>query len=489
MSAAHIVFVLGWLLLALVALMVVPIALAAALSETLALEAFLIAGGIIGFGGGTLVAAFRGRAFAADRKHALTILLCAWTCLPVFAAIPILIATPLPLSAGIFEAVSAFTTTGASALPRLVDMPQSIILWRALLQWAGGLLTLVSAIAILLPIYGGEGFELRGSETGGDTGGARKQSSYALRVILPLYGGLTAACLVLLLFARIPAFDALCLALSTVSTGGFMPRDGTIALYGSAMAELVLSVFMFFGAVSIFWTHTLLGGRFGPAAASREPLYVAGLIALGGLAITTLLWIRFPAFDAAWVQYLSLGLAAAASLVTTTGFPVSEDAFGLIPFMLLVVVCAIGAGRLSTAGGIRVSRFTMMLSQSFNELNQLLFPHGIHPSTRAAGTLRRVTISTIWALFFLTMIVLAMLILLLATTGISFQGAMLAAVTALSNAGPFYEIGRVAHLSADAPAIGDMSPLAHALLCVAMILGRMELLAVLSLARLLLQRE
>jgi len=157
--------------------------------------------------------------------------------------------------------------------------------------------------------------------------------------------------------------------------------------------------------------------------------------------------------------------------------------------MLLVVVCAIGAGRLSTAGGIRVSRLTMMLSQSFNELNLLLFPHGIHPSTRAAGTLRRVTISTIWALFFLTMIVLAVLILLLAATGISFQGAMLAAVTALSNAGPFYEIGRVAHLSADAPAIGDMSPAAHALLCVAMILGRMELLAVLSLARLLLQRE
>ncbi|MFP3920269.1 MAG: TrkH family potassium uptake protein [Dichotomicrobium sp.] len=485
MNPAVIVFVLGWLLLGLVVLMGLPVLFAVALAEETALEGFLIGGGITGFAGGALVTAFGGQTILADRKHALSMLICAWTCLPVFAAIPFLIATPMTLSAGLFEAVSAFTTTGASAFPRLADVPQSVILWRAVLQWAGGLLTLVSAIAILLPLYGGEGFELRRTEAGG----SRKQTGYALRVILPLYAGLTAACLVLLVFADIPAFDALCLALSTVSTGGFMPRDGTIALYGSAMAELVLTVFMFLGAVSIFWTHTLLAGRWTALGASREPLYVAAAIALGGVVLASLLWLRFPTIETAWLAYLSEGLIAIASLVTTTGFPVSEETFALIPFMLLLVITAIGAGRLSTAGGIKISRLMMMLSQSFNELNLLLFPHGIHPSVRAPGGLRQVTIATIWALFFLTMLVLALLTMLLAGTDIAFEGAMLAAVTALSNAGPVYEIGRTVHLSAEAPAIWDMTPVAHLLMCVAMILGRMELLAVLSLARLLLQRE
>ncbi len=489
MNAALIVFALGWLLLGLVALMLPPIALAAAAGNVDALEAFLIAAGITGFAGGALVTAFGGQPIIADRKHVLTILLCAWTGVPVFATLPFRVLTSMDWSAALFESVSAFTTTGASAFARLIDVPESLILWRALLQWAGGLLTLISAIAILLPLYGGEGFDLSRAERVSEAGGSRKQTNYALRVILPLYAGLTAACLILLLFARIPAFDALCLTLSTVSTGGFMPRDGTIALYGSVSAELVLTVFMFLGAVSIFWTHTLLGGRFASAGTSREPVYVLLAIVLGGALLTTLLWFRFPSFEAAWFQYVSLGLAAAASLVSTTGFPISEEAYTVIPFMLLVLLCAIGAGRLSTAGGIKVSRLVMMLSQSFNELNLLLFPHSIHPTVRTAGALRQVTIGTIWALFFLTMLVLALLTLMLAATGIGFEAAMLAAVTALSNAGPFYEIGRLAHLSTDAPPIWDMTPAAHLLMSAAMILGRMELLAVLSLARLLLQRE
>jgi len=489
MNLALIVYVLGWLLLGIVALMLPAMALAGAVSEGEALEAFLIAGGVTGFIGGVLVAAFRGEPLVADRKHALTILLCAWLVIPVFAALPLLIIMPISWSAGLFEAFSAFTTTGATAFPRLIDVPQSLILWRALLQWAGGLLTLGSAIAILLPLYGGEDLELSRAERVAQPGGSRKQANYALRTILPLYAALTLACLVLLMFASIPAFDALCLALSTVSTGGFMPRDGTIALYGSVTAELVLTVFMFLGAVSIFWTHTLLGGRFASAGASREPLYLGVVIMIGAIVITTTLWLRFPAVDAAWFQYLSTGVATAASLASTTGFPIDEDASGLIPFMVIVLICAIGAGRLSTAGGLKVSRLVMMLSQSYNELNLLLFPHSVRPTVRTAGALRQVTIGTIWALLFVTIFALALLIVMLAATGIGFEAALLAAVTSLSNAGPFYEIGRLAHLSADAPAIWEMTPPAHLLMCAAMILGRMELLAVLSLARLLLQRD
>jgi len=489
MTLAIIVYVLGWLLIALVGLMLLPVGLAVAKSEGSALDGFVLGAILAGFVGGTFVAAFGGRAIVADRKHALAILICAWTCVPIFAAVPFFAATPIALHAAIFEAVSAFTTTGASVFPRLAEVPQSLILWRALLQWAGGLLTLVSAIAILLPLYGAEGFGLKGAAAESTSGSASKQPLYSVRIILPLYASLTVLCLISLLFSGIPAFDALCLAFSTVSTGGFMPRDGTIALYGSTSAEFALTGFMFLGSVSIFWTYSLVAGRRSSLTAGREPLYVGVAFVIGGLLLTTLLWLRFPGLQASWLEYLSVGMASAASLISTTGFLVSGDAFGLVPFMLLIVVCAIGAGRLSTAGGIKVSRLAMMLWQSFNELNVLLFPHGIHASVRGSGAFRQVTIGTIWALFFLTILVLALLILLLVTTGIPFEGALLAAVTALSNAGPIYESGRLAHLSADVPAIWEMTPFAHLFLSAAMILGRVELLAVVSLIRLLLQRE
>lgn len=489
MNGGAIAYVLGWLLLSLAALMLIPAGMASALSEDAARDGFFVGVGVAAFTGGIFVSAFAGRPFVADRKHALTMLICAWVGLPLFAAVPFLAASTLAPSAAVLEAVSAFTTTGATAFRRLAEVARSLILWRALLQWAGGLLTLVSAIAILLPLYGGEAVTWRRGEGAGEETGNRKRIGDALRIILPIYGGLTGACLILLLFAQIPAFDALCLALSAISTGGFMPRDGNIALYGSVSAELVITVFMFFGAVSIFWTHGLIARRRSSLAMGREPLYVAGAVVLGGALMTTALWLRFPGVDTPWFQNLSLGLASAASLVTTTGFPTSAEAFDLIPFMLLLVICAIGAGRLSTAGGLKLSRLSMMLSQCYNELYLLLFPHGIHPSVRGAGALRQVTIATIWALFFLTMMFLAVMIVLLAATGIPFEGALLSAVTALSNAGPFYEIGRVAHLPADVPPIWEMTPAAHGLLSVAMVLGRVELLAVVSLARLLLQRD
>jgi trk system potassium uptake protein len=490
MNGGAVAYVVGWLLLGLAAMLLLPAAVAAALSEQSARDGFFVAAGVSAFTGGIFVTAFAGRPFVADRKHALTMLICAWVGLPLFAAIPFLAASTLAPSAALFESISAFTTTGATAFRRLADVARSLILWRALLQWSGGLLTLVSAIAILLPLYGGETVTLRGGDGPiGEAAGNRKRIADALRIILPVYAGLTAICLILLLFAQIPAFDALCLALATISTGGFMPRDGTIALYGSVSAELVLTMFMFLGAVSIFWTHGLLAGRRSSLSMGREPLYVASAIALGGMLIGAMLWLQYPSTYAAWAQNISLGLAAAASLVTTTGFPISTEAFEPVPFVLLLIVCAIGAGRLSTAGGLKFSRLVMMLLQSYNELYLLLFPHGVHPSVRGAGAFRQVTIATIWALFFLTIMFLAVVIMLLAAAGIPFQGALLAAITALSNAGPFYEIGRVTHLGADVPPIWEMTSAAHALMAVAMIVGRVELLAVVSLARLLLQRD
>ena len=178
----------------------------------------------------------------------------------MFAAIPILIATPLTLERGIFEAVSAFTTTGASALPRLVDVPaEHHLVARAA---AMGRRAADAGQRDRHPVADLRRGGLRVARLGNRRRHGRRAQTIELcpaRHPAAVWRA-DGACLVLLLFARIPAFDALCLALSTVSTGGFMPRDGTIALYGSVMAELVLSVFMFLGAVSIFWTHTCSAG-------------------------------------------------------------------------------------------------------------------------------------------------------------------------------------------------------------------------------------
>ncbi len=482
MPAYAVFHVAGWVLLVLAVLMLPPAAVAVALDPVPVVQAFVFPAVSVAFLGGAMVLAFRERGTTFGRWQSLLLLGFVWTVVPVAGALPFYAAgIPKTAVAAFFEAMSGFTTTGATAIVDLSQAPTAIILWRALLQWAGGLATLVALVTILSPLIGSELLDRQLRMLGRRSHRSARQVFDALQTIAPIYALLTAACFIGLLLSGIPAFDALCLSLSTVSTGGFMPRNGTIALYGSPAAELCLTVFMVASAVSVVWLRALLQMRWRFVRQTREPYWIFALVT--GLGVILCVLLTLDGAQTGWAaafHALTLGLATAASIVSTTGFAISDSMHQFVPYMVLLGLCIMGGGRLSTAGGLKVYRIVAMLRQMDRELRLLVYPHGVRSSWFGRETADTAVIQAIWIMFAAYVVVHGTLAIVLASTGIRLAPALLAAAGAISNIGPAYDMARLGSFP-EAPLYAAMSPLAQIALSLGMVLGRVEILALLTL--------
>ncbi|MGI9382894.1 MAG: TrkH family potassium uptake protein [Methyloligellaceae bacterium] len=490
MRAVAVLYILGWLLAAAAVAMLIPAAVAVALDPIAVAQAFVVPALSTGFLGGCLIIAFIGRETLFGRRPSLLLLCGLWVIIPIAGALPLYTAGfPKSLMGAIFEAVSGFTTTGASIFVDLAELPKSIIVWRALLQWTGGLATLLALAAIIAPLTGTELMDRQLRLIGRSAHGSALHMTESLRSILPLYLALTMGCFVCLIFSGLPPFDAFCLSLSTVSTGGFMPRAGTIELYGSPAAELVLAVFMALGGVSIVWIRAILQARWSIVRETREPIWILGLIAVTGVALSAaLINVSQESGLVDSLHSITLGLATAASLISTTGLAVSARAHELIPYIALLGLCIIGGGRFSTAGGLKVYRLGVMLRQLGRELRLLVYPHGVRPSRYGDERRDVELLKMVWTVLVAFVLSIGVLAVLLSAAGLPFEASLLAAVTALSNIGPAYEFSRASEL-ANAPSFADMSAWAQAALCGGMILGRVEILALFGLVNLTYWRQ
>lgn len=481
MRAYAVFYLIGWVLSALAATMLLPAAVALVVDSLALVQAFVIPAFAVGFIGGSLVLAFRQRSVFGGRWENLLLLGLVWLVVPVAAALPFYTASvPAGAVAALFEATSGFTTTGATGIVDLGQAPRSIIVWRAMLQWSGGLATLLALVAILGPLSGPYLLDRQLRIIGRSTHGSVHHMVEAIRSITPLYAALTLACFVCLQLTGIPSFDAFCLALSTLSTGGFMPRAGTVALYGSPWAEVVLSVFMFAGAVSVVWLRAILEMRWTLVRETREPFWILALIGVSGGVLCLLLLAR-----SGWTGWLdlfhamTLGLTTAASIVSTAGFPVSEQAHALMPYIALLGFCIVGAGRFSTAGGLKVYRVVAMLQQVGREFSILIYPHAVRPARYGEEARDAELMKAIWISFVAVIFVLSVLALAVSASGIGFSASLLAAASALGNIGPVYDMARPLHFPG-APGYAEMPATAQVALCAGMILGRVEILAILT---------
>lgn len=472
---------MGWALAALAAIMLVPAIFALALDSLAVFQAFIAPAFLICFIGGCLILSFRGRAEFSSRWESLLLLGLVWSVVPVAAALPFYMAGfPDGLVAAYFEATSGFTTTGSSAIADLGKTPRSVIVWRAMLQWAGGLTTLLSIAALMGPLAGSFLLDRQLRMIGGSIHGSVHHMLDSLRSITPIYTALTAGCFAMLAVSGIPGFDAFCLAMSTVSSGGFMPREGTIELYGSPAAELVLAFFMIAGAVSVIWLRAILQHRWTLVRETQEPYWIAWAILLFALT----LWIvqLSRGFDAGWsatFHTFTSSLASAASIVSTTGLSVSVSAQMTIPYLALLTLAFVGGGRFSTAGGLKMFRAVTMLRQIGRELRLLVYPHGVRAARYGEETADTELIRTVWVTFAVSVIALGALAILLGAAGVALPGALMAGVGALSNIGPVYDMARIASFP-NAPSYGEMSAFAQLSLCLGMIAGRVEILALLT---------
>ncbi len=482
MANVTIFFLLGIAICVLAGTMLLPAAYAFATGELEAALSFGVTSLITAFVGGALVVATRGRVRPVSRFQTVVFALIIWSALPFFAAIPFL-AEPMNLTliSALFEAVSAFTTTGVTSTP-LNKFPLSYVLWFALLQWLGGFASLVTVFTIIAP-SGLCGSLTQVAIPGTDQDDFVQSVKTTIFALIPAYGVFTLVCLILLWVAGIPFFDALSLSLTTLSTGGFVPQSEGLSFYNNSMAELVLMIFMVVGATSALTHRNLIVTRSLRVFENRESNYVIAMCLVVGALLS--LW-QFFAGEGEVVAALKTGFFAAISLVTTTGYQVSSSDMPVAPYGLIIAVVFVGGATFSTAGGMKLYRLALIIKQSTRELTRILHPHGI-TAMRAGGREYDIQMmKSIWALFVVYLALVAVTALALGLMGIKFDLAFLTSVAMLSNAGPAVTAGLGEEgLLLFSSATGGVK----LILIPVMILGRVEILVLLSLGNLVYWRS
>lgn len=477
---AGILYFLGILVGILGVAMVFPAMVAASLGEGDYTGIFLVSAALNLFVAGGLVSGLHGRERRLKRAESLGLAILVWTVAPAFAAMPFALAGSYELlPKAYFETVSAFTTTGATILGPADTLPRSLVLWRSLLQWIGGGITLLTVVLILAParIGGTPDSTIIAIETGGRTERTRIMGT-AMRV-LPPYAALTGACIVLLAIFGMPAFDAVSLAMSAISTGGMMSHDGGLAIYDSFAIEAITGLFMFAGATSIVWHRMLFSRRWNGLKQHREAYWLAlscvGLGALFGMGF--FLGIDGPSgldpANAAWK-----GLITAISVISTTGIEVREGGFAAISLPLLAAMLMLGGTGFSTAGGIKFYRLGAMLKQGYGEIRRLIYPHGIRSAHYGSQPYDMQLMKAIWTSAMAYLGAIATVFMLFAALGNSFEGSLAISVSAIANAGPVYASLAAAKGWAS---YAQMPVPDLMLLSAAMVVGRLEVLALFAL--------
>ena len=480
MSANTSLYLLGWSISVLAALMVFPILFAHNAKEMEMASVFLTSLVICAFVGGALIAAFRGSQPHLNRVGTIVLSILVWGLTPPLAAVPFFLSGHFEsFIDSYFEAVSGLTTTGATVVLVLEDMPRAIIAWRAILQWWGGAMTLLTAILVLAPL-GVSGTLGHINMPGYERRDIPRSAIATASEIIPFYFLLTVICMVLLWMFDVPAFEAMCLGFSAISTGGFEVRSGGIGDYGSPAAETVLAVFMIVGATSIL-SHRMLfsqsSGR-GPTKNKETRRLVIVALAAGAI-ITSLSWIASISGegDVSFANNVRIGLFRAISLITTTGFDNAQASSPPVPFVIALVLCIMGGTSFSTAGGMKQFRFLVLMEDAERELARLVHPHVVSPSRIAGRVIDRALVRSTWALFATLVFAIAVFAMLLAFRDLSFENAMIAAVAALTNNGP--ALGMAASPDSAWLDYANMSNGSLITLSGAMLLGRLELLLVL----------
>lgn len=475
-------YIYGWGMALFAITLLPPLGIAMALGEAAALAGFLVTAIIAGFTGGALMIALKGSPMELKRREKVMLVVGIWITYSLLAAIPFEASGVISKRIdAIFEATSGLTTTGATMLQEITVLPKSIILWRAQLNWLGGFLTLFTLTFAIIRILGAEKAEQELNRSTPQVSDSSLHLISSLRLILPIYVGFTALGVLALLFTGIPSFDAICLTMSTISTGGFMPRDGTFATYGNIPAMYVLTSLMMLGSISILWLNFLVKHDWSRMKRFSEPFWVVGSILF--LAILTL-WLKYDFNNGSdflgFGQETATALMNTASLISTTGIAASHTSFAYFSPPLMMIIIFVGGGVLSTAGGIKFTRVILMFRQAKGELRSLIYPHEVRPLYLSNEEKDYKYLSTLWVIFGLAILMVVTLAAILANYGFGLESALFASISTFSNCGACYEQARQVH-QLDAGSIIQLANPAKLAMIAAMIIGRLEFLVVLSL--------
>lgn len=459
--------ILGILLMVFSLTMVIPLMVGLIYSES-ASNAFLMAFGITFCTGLVIWLPFQRFQHELRTRDGFIITALFWTVLGLFGALPLYLTQGLDLSPvdAVFESVSGLTTTGATVITGIDALPNSVLYYRQQLQWLGGMGIIVLAVAIL-PMLGIGGMQLYRAETPGPVKDNKltPRITETAKALWYIYASLTVLCFLAYWAAGMTAFDALCHSFSTVAIGGFSTHDASFGFFNSPVIEAIAIVFMLLSGIN-FGLHFFAWQNRRVTHYFSDPEFRFYLTILGVVSLVTCgVLIYSGTYEP--LAAIRTSLFEVVSIATTTGFATADFAHwpSLLPFLLFVAAFSGGCAG-STGGGMKVIRILLLYKQGIREVKRLIHPNGVFSIKLGNHPVSERVIEAVWGFFSIYMLVFVFMLMALLATGIDQVTAWSAVGATLNNLGP--GLGGVsAHY-------GELNDNAKWVLCLAMLLGRLE---------------
>lgn len=427
----------------------------------------MLAGGLVA------LACLNGAGAGLRTQHAFVLTTFIWVALPLFGALPFILGVPgARFTDAFFEAMSGVTTTGTTVFTGLDDMPRGTLLWRSILQWIGGLGIIIVAM-LFLPVMKVGGMQFFRSEAFDTMGKVTPRAIDLARALLEVYAVLTFLCALVYFGLGLSPFDAINHAFTTVATAGFSTSDESFAKFSGA-PEYAAVVFMILAGFPFVRFVQLAGGRFAPL---WRDIQVRAYLRWTGYAIASVLAYRVVVDEVPLREAVRETAFNVVSLFSGTGYGSADvSAWGAFPMVVVIVGGIIGASTASTGCAIKVFRFLVLFETIKAQVRRIQSPSRVIPVRLEGRPLGEDVISSVITLFTLFMVSFGVVAVLLSLAGLENRTAVTAAWTAIFNIGPVFgaEVGPTG-------AVDAFPGGAKWIMIVAMLLGRLELLAVLVL--------
>lgn len=389
-----------------------------------------------------------------------------WLALTLFSSIPFIISSEaLSFTDAFFEAMSGLTTTGATVMTGLDEANHGILIWRAMLNWFGGIGIIVMAISVL-PMLNVGGMQLFRTESSDTSEKILPRTQQITGTILRLYLGLSALCALSYLLAGMPLFDAVAHAMTTVSTGGFSTHDASIGHFDSALISWIAICFILLSSVPYLSLFQLVSGRAGQFYRNSQIRFFFFVV----LAVILTLIATAETTDS--IHFIIFN---GISILTGTGYAASDYSnWGNIPIATMFFIALLGGCTGSTTGGLKIYRLQVVLMTSSRYIKQLAVPRGVFRLRYNNKLLSDKVSSGVVSFTLIYFLSFTLTALALSFIGLDTMTSLSAAVAAIANVGP--GLGEIVGPSGTYTTLPDS---AKWVLSGAMLLGRLEFLTVL----------
>jgi len=397
-----------------------------------------------------------------------------WLSIAIFGALPFIFSSlQLSITDAFFESMSGITTTGSTIITNLNDSPKSILLWRAILQWLGGIGIIVMAIT-LMPIMNVGGMQLfKISSNDSSEKILPKSKEISSRLIL-IYSGLTLLCATSYKLFGMSFFDSLTHSMTTIATGGFSNYNESIGYFNSASIEISSMIFIILGSIPFITYIKFLNGNKKIFISDSQIKTFIKIILFSTLMLFLYLIIMNKSFSGVSLRSISFNVI---SILTGTGYVTKEfDSWGNFSLIFFLVLMFIGGCAGSTACGIKIFRIQILFTFLVNQLKKIIYPRGIFINKYDDHSVDNKFMNSIISFIFLYIFIFFLITALLSLNGLDFITSISGAATSISNVGP--GLGPIIGPNGNFSMLPNISKW---ILSLGMILGRLELFAILVL--------